>query len=138
MNRAVKKREAERGSAGAKFAVIFGLLALVAHAGFNYVPVAYDAESLKSEMETAVVQGLAMPGRINPTDNVKARIQKAMQINNIPANAILDVKMGANNSITARVAYTQQVNMLPFGIYKYNYVFDHTATPTGFLLKDNK
>jgi hypothetical protein len=136
MNNAVRKNEAERGSAGAKFAVIFGLIVLVAHAGFNYVPVAYEAESLKSEMETAVIQGLAMPGRINPADNVKARIQKAMQTNNIPPEAILDVKMGANNAITARVAYTKKVNMLPFGIYKYNYVFDHTATPTGFLLKE--
>jgi hypothetical protein len=129
-------REAERGSAGAKFAVIFGLIALVAHAGYNYVPVAYDAESLKSEMETAVLQGLAMPGRINPADNVKARIQKAMQVTNTPPEAILDVKMGPNNTLRARVAFTKQVNILPFGIYKYNYVFDHTATPTGFLLKE--
>jgi hypothetical protein len=134
MNKAVKKNEAERGSAGAKFALVFAIIALVLHAGINYVPVAYDAESLKGEMETAVLQGLAMPGRVNPADNVKARIQKAMQINSIPPEALLEVKM-TSNMITARVAYTKQVNILPFGIYKYNYVFDHTATPTGFLLK---
>lgn len=136
MKTAVKKNEAERGSAGAKFVVVFGLIALLAHAGINYVPVAYDAESLRTEMETAVVQGLALPsGKLSPADNVKARIQKAMQINNAPPEAILDVKMANNQTITARVAFTKPVNMLPFGIYKYNYVFDHTATPTGFLLK---
>lgn len=135
MKKVVTKREAERGSAGAKFAVILGFIALVAHAGFNYVPVAYDAESLKSDMETAVLQGLAIPGKVNPVDNVKTRIQKAIQSNNIPPEAIVDVKAGANNAITARVAYTKPVNILPFGIYKYNYTFDHTATPAGFLLK---
>jgi hypothetical protein len=130
----VRKNDTERGSAGAKFAVVLGVIILVAHAGINYVPVAYEAESLKSDMETAVVQGLAMPGRLNPTDNVKERIQKSMQINNIPNDAVLDVKM-ANNVVSARVAYTKPVNILPFGIYKYKYTFDQTATPSGFLLK---
>ncbi|MGB7203791.1 MAG: hypothetical protein WBD16_16210 [Pyrinomonadaceae bacterium] len=135
MTKVLKKREAESGSAGAKFAVVFGIIALVLHAGINYVPVAYDGESLKGEMETAVLQGLALPGRVSPAENVKARIQKAMQLNNTPPEAILDVKMAGNSNILARVAYTKSVNLLPFGIYKYNYVFDHTATPAGFLLK---
>ena len=52
-------------------------MVLVANAGYNYVPVAYDAESLKTEMGTAVLQGLALPGKLNPVDNVKARSQKA-------------------------------------------------------------
>lgn len=135
MNKAGRTRENMRGSAGAKFAVVFGILALALHAGINYVPVAYDGESLKGEMETAVMQGLALPGRMSPAENVKTRIQKAMQQNNAPPEAILDVKMAGSNSIMARVAYTKPVNILPFGIYKYNYVFDHTATPAGFLLK---
>lgn len=134
MNKVLKNRQAERGSAGAKFAVVFGIIALALHAGINYVPVAYEAESLKSDMETAVLQGLAMPGKLSPTDNVKERIQKSMQINNLPTDAILDVKM-ANNVVSARVAYTKPVNILPFGIYKYKYTFDQTATPAGFLLK---
>lgn len=135
MTKVLKNREAERGSAGTKFAVVFGIIALTLHAGINYVPVAYDGESLKSEMETAVLQGLALPGKVSPAENVKTRIQKAMQQNNIPAEALLDVKSTGNSQITARVAYTKPVNILPFGIYKYNYTFDHTATPAGFLLK---
>jgi hypothetical protein len=134
MNKVLKNREAERGSAGSKFALVFGIIALALHAGINYVPVAYDGESLKSDMETAVLQGLAMPGKLSPADNVKERIQKSMQINNVPPEAILDVKM-AGNVVTARVAYSKPVNILPFGIYKYNYKFDQTATPSGFLLK---
>ena len=128
-------RNGERGSAGVKFTVFACVFLLAIHAGYNYVPVAYDAESLKTEMQTAVVQGLAMPGKMNPADNVKSRIQKAIVTNNIPRDALLDVKQNGN-SIMAHVAYTQPVNILPFGMFRYNYKFDHTATPSGFLLKD--
>jgi len=129
-----KDRNGERGSAGVKFVIFMAILFLAAHAGYNYVPVAYDAESMKTEMSTAVVQGLALPGKLNPVDNVKAKIQRAAQINGVPADAVIDVKQNGN-VITAHVMYSKQVNLLPFGIFKYNYQFDHTATPTGFLLK---
>lgn len=134
MNKGVKNRDAERGSAGVKFLVIFVVILLAAHAGYNYVPVAYDAESVKTEMNTAVLQGLALPGRLDPVDNVKARLQKAFAQNNVPADAFMEVKR-QGNSLTARVTYTKVVNILPFGLYTYTYNFDHTATPTGFLLK---
>ena len=107
---------------------------LVAHAGYNYIPVAYEAESMRSEMQTAVVQGLALPGKINPVENVKSRITRAAQLNAVPEDAIIDVKQNGN-VISAHVVYAKTVHMLPFGMFKYNYQFDHTATPTGFLLK---
>ena len=128
-------RFSERGSAGTKFLIIFSVIGLLAHAGYNYVPVAYDAETMKTEMQTAVLQGLALPGKMNPTDNVKARINRAITQNNVPPGAVVDVKM-KGNMLTAHVAYEKQVNILPFGFYRYNYIFDHTASPTGFLLKE--
>lgn len=128
------KRESERGSAGIKFAITLVVIILIGNAGINYVPVAYDGASLKSDMEAAVLQGLAMPGKTNPVENVKGRILKSIQQNNIPPDAFLDVKQNAN-AISARVVYTKDVNILPFGIYKYAYHFDQTATPSGFLLK---
>ncbi|MBV9214679.1 MAG: hypothetical protein JO053_00765 [Acidobacteria bacterium] len=134
MKNDLKSRGSERGSAGVKLVVVVVAIFLLANAGYNYVPVAYNAESLKTEMQTSVLQGLALPGRMNPVDNVKARIQTAMQRNDIPADAIVEVKQ-TGNSMTAHVAYQQQVNMLPFGLYRYTYKFDYTATPTGFLLK---
>lgn len=137
MNNITRDRTSERGSAGVKFAITLVVILLVANAGYNYIPVAYEAESVKSEMSTAVLQGLATPGKLSPTDNVKARIQRAFAVNNVPENALLDVKM-AGSAVTARVAYTKQVGILPFGIYNYLYVFDHTATPSGFLLEQTK
>ena len=134
MNKSVKNRDPERGSAGVKLAIVLAVIVLVGNGLYNYVPVAYNASALKGDMDTAVLQGMAMPGKINPIDNVKERIQKAITVNNIPKEATLDVKQ-VGNGINARVTYSQQVSMLPFGLYKYNYVFDYTSTPTGFLMK---
>lgn len=138
MNENTKEREAERGSAGTKFAITLVIILLVANAGYNYVPVAYEAESVKTEMQTAVLQGLALPGKVDPVDNVKARIQKALTVNHVPGNAVLEVKKAGSNSVTARVAYRKDVPLLPFGLFNYGYVFDHTATPSGFLLEQEK
>lgn len=134
MKNGINEREEECGSAGVKFLGVLAAILVLANAGYNYLPVAYNAESLKSEMSTAVLQGIAMPGKINPVDNVKARIQKAIIQNDIPPDATVDVKQ-AGNAITAHVTYNQPVNILPFGIYRYNYRFDEVVTPTGFLLK---
>jgi hypothetical protein len=134
MQHHLKQRDGEHGGAGVKFLIFLGLLMLIAHAGYNYVPVAYSAESLRTEMQTAVLQGIALPGKANPIDNVKARIHRAIEQNDIPAEALVEVKQ-AGNALTAHVAYSKNVNILPFGLYKYSYNFDHTATPTGFLLK---
>ncbi len=132
-----KNIQSECGAAGVKLLFVLTLLILAGYAGINYIPVAYDAESLKQDIQTAVVQGLATPGNAGTaTDFVKSKIQRAVISNGIPENAYIEVKQSGKN-LQARVYYVQAVNILPFGIYKYNYVFDHTATPTGFLLKDN-
>lgn len=127
-------RSSERGSAGSKFVIFMVIVILIGNAGYNYVPVAYQAESMKSEMATAVLQGMAMPGKINPVDNVRARVEKAAVANEIPTDALIQVTQQAN-AVQAHVSYERSVSLLPFGIYKYQYKFDHTATPTGFLLK---
>jgi len=134
MNNFVNDRGSERGGAGVKFLIVVVVLFLAANAGYNYIPVAYAAESMKSDMQTAVLQGLALPGRINPVDNVKSRLQTAMRVNDLPADALMEVKQNGN-SMTAHVVYSKEVNILPFGIYRYTYHFDQTVTPTGFLLK---
>lgn len=128
-----KDRTGERGSATTKMFICLVVIGLVAHAALNYIPVAYSAESVKSDMATAVLQGLALPGKLSPTDNVKTRIEQSALRNDLPTDVIIDVKQkGA--ALTARVVYDKTVNILPFGIYTYKYHFDHTATPAGFLI----
>lgn len=134
MKKAVEKRSSERGGAGVKLLLVLLVLFLIANAGYQFIPVAYAGESLKQDMQTAVIQGLAVPSKTSPVDLVKKRIWASIESNNIPSDAFVDVKAG-NNSINAHVYYVKEVPLLPFGIYNYKYQFDHTATPVGFLTK---
>ncbi len=135
MKTIINDRKSERGSAAIKFTLVFVVLALVAHAGWNYVPVAYEGASFRQEMDSAVVKGLAATGRIKPIEVVQSSIRKASTDHNIPEDAFVEVKP-VGNVIEAHVAYTRQVNLLPFGMFKYNYNFEHVARPTGYLLKN--
>ena len=127
-------RSSERGSAAVKFLLVFIVLALAGNAGFNYVPVAYNGASFRQEMDTAVVKALGASGRIKPMDVVQASIKKASVDHNIPEDAFVEIKP-VNGVVEAHVAFTQPVNMLPFGLYRYEYNFDYVARPQGYLLK---
>lgn len=129
-----KNRISERGSAGVKAICVLIFFALVAHAGINYVPVAYNGANFKQEMDTAVVKGMAAPPKIKATDLVQSSIERAANLNDVPEDAVIEVR-AEGGYVQAHVAYSQQVNILPFGLFKYNYNFDHTARPTGFLTK---
>jgi len=127
-------RNSERGGAGAKFLFVLVALVLIGNAGYQYVPVAYDGASFRQEMDTAVVKGLASSGQMKPLEVVKASVTRAASLNNIPEDALVEIKP-EGTVVTAHVAYTKQVSMLPFGLYKYKYNFDYVARPTGYLMK---
>ena len=134
MNSLTNNRKSETGSAQVKLVAVLVALFLVGYAAYNYIPIAYEGESFKQDMQTAVVQGMATPAGITMSDMVKGKLQKAMSSNNIPPDAVVQITQ-TPNSVQARVTYTKPIKMLPFGLYKYNYNFDYTATPTGFLMK---
>lgn len=128
-----ENRQSERGSAGVKLLLVALFLGLLANAGYQYVPVAYEGANFKQEMQTAVINGVSMPG-VGKTavDVVKDKIAIAARNNNLPPNAVIQVKQ-LNNVVQAHVTYSKSVPVLPFGLYKRNYEFDNVATPTGFL-----
>lgn len=134
MKNIMNEQNPERGGASVKFLLILVALFLIANAGYNYIPVAYEAQDFKQEMETAVVQAMALSGGSDPISVTKSRIRRAATANGIPENIFIDVKQ-VNNVMQARAYYLKQVKLLPFGLYDYTYQFDHTATPTGFLAK---
>ncbi len=134
-NNKMRNKSCETGSTGIKLLAVMLVIFLIGHAGYNYILVAYQGESFKQDMQTAVVQGMAVPPGITPVDMVKGKLQRAIVTNNIPADAVVQVKP-TKDSVMAQVSYTKQVNILPFGLYKHKYQFNNTATPTGFLLKD--
>ena len=134
MKKRMNNQNSERGGASVKFLLIFVTIILLANAGYNYIPVAYEGEDFKQEMETAVVQGMALPGTMDPNLIIKTKLRKVAIANDIPPEVFIEVKT-VNNIPQARAAYSKVVKILPFGLYSYTYQFDHTATPTGFLAK---
>jgi len=136
MNTKATERYSERGGAGVKFLLVFVSLVLVANAGYNYVPVAYAGENFKSDMQTAVVNGLAVPGKFNPVDVIKDKVQRAAYDNGLPPDTLIEIQQ-VGGAFQAHAVYTEHVHILPFGIYTYEYHFDHTAVPQGYLRKVN-
>lgn len=133
MYKNLKKKNSENGGAGLNLLIIGVVLFLAGNAGYQYIPTAYNGESIKQEMQAAVLQGMALPPSAgDPVKVTKARIEKLIRSNDAPADAFVEVKL-TKKAIQARVAYTQQVGLIPFGIYNYQYDFDYTASPTGFL-----
>ncbi len=126
--------KSEHGSAGLKMMFVLVSLFVIANAGYNFVPVAYSGQNFKQEMQTAVIQGFALPSGRDPVGETKGKIRTLANANNIPPDVFIDVKQ-VNNILQAHVVYSKQVEILPFGLYTYDYYFDHTATPTGFLTK---
>lgn len=135
MNNSIQQGIDERGGAGVKLLLVFLVLFLVGHAGYNYIPIAYEGASFRSDMDSAVVKGLAASGQIKPLDTVKATINQSMAANNIPADAVVDIKP-VQGVVQAHVIYTKPVKVLPFGLYTYTYSFDYLAVPTGYLTKE--
>ncbi len=131
----VNHRQSEEGSAGVKLVAVLVVLFLVAHAGYNYIPVAYNGENFKTEMHAAVLQGSTLPPSAgNKAVATKTRLQKLASVNELPPDAKIDVKE-VNGSVEATVSYTQNVNILPFGIYTYDYVFNNKSGVNDFLTK---
>ena len=126
-------RHSERGSAGAKLIVFAVLFILVAHVIYNFVPVAYQGQSFKQDMDTAVIQAYTLPANHGKPEQIaQDKLKRLITINNLPIDTFVDVK-AKGRSLTVRVYYVKKVPILPFGLYEYDYVFDYTATPQGFL-----
>lgn len=135
MNNSIQHRNGERGGAGIKLLLVFILLFVVGHAGYNYIPIAYEGASFRTDMDSAVVKGLAASGQIKPLETVKATVTHSMASNNIPADAFVDIKP-VKGVVQAHVVYTKPVKILPFGLYNYTYSFDYTAVPVGYLTEE--
>ncbi len=123
----------ERGSAGAKFVIAMIFIGLLAHAGFNFIPAMYNNENFKTDIHTTLLQANSMPNS-GGVEGIKARLRKQADNNDVPKDAIILVDNN-NGNVKLQVKFTRVINVLPFGLFKYNYQFDHTEALAGFLLK---
>jgi flagellar basal body-associated protein FliL len=120
------QKQGERGSARLKFIIVMVVLAIVAYAGYLYVPVAYDAYYFKDVMQNKVDIAATQGYEISwVTDQlVKSRAEY-----HVPENAIITPTQ-KDNRVEVRVQFTRPIQ-LPG--YTYNYDFDYTAKSTAFL-----
>ena len=131
----MKFENSQRGNTGVKLVFVLVVLFLIGNAGYNYVPVAYNGESLKQEIQAAVSAATTIPPTTGtPLDYAKKRLANVTRANGAPLDTFIEVKQ-INGLLQARVAYTKPVPLLPFGLYEYKYQFDHTANTNGFLAK---
>lgn len=113
---------------------IYGLVAiltvfLLIHAGWNYLPVVYQSESFKGEMHNVIVQVIATPHGTNEllAEKLKKRMRVVASENGVPGNALIEITE-VGGTLKARVRFTRPVDILPFGLYRYQYQFDNTST----------
>jgi hypothetical protein len=109
-------------------------MALMLNAGYNYVPVAFQGESVKQEVHKAVMYGMSVQvaGKTG-ADITKDKINAMLLANEIK-NPIVVVKMSPAG-VQATVKYSVEVSILPFGIYKRMYEFDYTESPSTLMTK---
>lgn len=125
----------QRGASTWKVLFFLAILGLAINAALKYYIVEYNCASLKNEMRASVFLGQASGGSSAVTmEQARQRITRAVRDNEMPSNTYIDVDSD-EGQMYARVAFTAVVHLLPFGLYDYNYVFDETATSTGFLPK---
>ena len=119
-------RRSERGGARLKFIIVVTVIAAVAYAGYQFIPVAYQAYQIKDLMQHEVDTAIALG---QPTSWIRDQLVKSSPEYGIPADAIITPTQ-QDNRMEVRVQYTQPIE---FPGFVYNYQFDHTAKSATFL-----
>jgi len=119
-------RQGERGGARLKFVIVMVVIAVVAYAGYLYMPVAYDAyyfkDVMQNKVDMAVTQGYE-------TVWVRDQLVKSGPEYHVPPDALI-TPTAKDNRVEVRVQFTRPIQ-LPG--YTYNYEFDYTAKSTAFI-----
>ena len=122
-----KLRTSEQGGARLKFLIVITIIAIVAYAGYQFIPVGYQAYQLKDLMQHDVDAAAAMG---KPDSWVKEQLLKSSAEYGIPAEAVITGQT-QNNRMEVRVQFTRPVE---FPGYVYNYDFDYTTKSSTFLI----
>lgn len=122
-----KTRTSERGGARLKFVVVVAIIGLVAYAGYQAIPVFYQAYQIKDLMQHDVDTAVALG---KPTSWITDQLVKSSPEYGIPKDAVITPTQQQDNRIEVRMQYTQPIQ---FPGFVYNYEFDHTAKSATFL-----
>jgi hypothetical protein len=116
-------RRGERGGTRLKFLIVVILLAAVAYAGYQFIPIAYQAYLFKDVMQQKVDRAAAMG---QSADSVVTELKASARQYDVPPNA--EVKAGGRDGrLEATVRFTKPV---PLIFYTYQYEFNNTVRST--------
>ena len=104
----------ERGGARLKFIVVVGILAIVAYAGYLYVPIALESYQFKDVMQNKV--DVCVTQGYDPSW-VRDQLVKLEPEYHVPADATI-TPASRDNRVEVRVQFTRPIS-LPG--YTYNY-----------------
>lgn len=123
-----KNRNGERGSARLKLLLFLIVVAVVAYAGYLYVPVSYNSYLFKDVMQQKVNAAAALG---HPANWVRDQLVKSAPEYDIPADAQI-LPAVRDGRVEVQVQFTRPIE---FPGYVYEYNFDHTVQSTEFLSK---
>ena len=124
----IKNRNGERGSARLKLLLFLIVVAVVAYAGYLYVPVSYNSYLFKDVMQQKVNTAAALG---HPANWVRDQLVKSAPEYDIPADAQI-LPTVRDGRVEVQVQFTR---LIEFPGYVYEYNFDHTVQSTEFLSK---
>jgi hypothetical protein len=113
-------RRGERGGSRLKFLIVVAVIAAIAYAGYQFVPIGYQAYQLKDYMQQNVDKAAALGQN---TDWVETQLKAGLPQYDVPRNTEVKATM-RDGRMEARVRYTRPVNLI---FYTYLYEFDNTA-----------
>ncbi len=115
-------RRGERGGARLKFLIVIALIGSAAYAGFQYVPVAYNAYLFRDLMQESVDKAVALS---HNGEWIKQQLAKNAAEFGVPQDAVITPTQSDGSHAEVRVRFTRDIQLLPG--YTYQYEFDHTA-----------
>jgi hypothetical protein len=120
------RRMREAGSSRLNFLIAMAIIAAVAYAGYQYVPVAYQASQLKVFMQDTVNNAVITGKDARWTED---QLRRNLTTYGAPSDAHVTVA-NRESRIEAQVQYTVLVPLL---VTTYEYKFDHTTRSNNLL-----
>jgi hypothetical protein len=119
-------RTSEHGGARLKFIIVVAIIAIVAYAGYQFVPVFYQAYQIKDLMKHEVDAAVALG---KPPSWISEQLVRIGPEYGIPKDAVITPTV-QDNRVELRVQYRQPIE---FPGYVYDYEFDNTVKSSNFF-----
>lgn len=120
------RRTNERGGSRLNLLIVLAVVATVAYAGYNYVPIAYQASQLKIYMEDTVNKAVITDKNAQWAEE---QLRKSLPEYGAPPNTLITVAK-RESRLEANVQYTIPI---PLFVTTYQYKFNYTTRSSNFF-----